>query len=122
MSSNSPDWCARSSLNRVLRSRALIGTFLAFDKYMNIVLSDTEEVRQLRKKKGKSEYSALSLPPGRGSHRVLCARLSRGGAAVEAQPWLGVAARRERDLDISRGASGSQGTRSFRSLHLELRG
>ena len=34
--------------------RMIVGTFLAFDKHMNLVLSETEEIRIIQaKKKGK---------------------------------------------------------------------
>jgi len=48
-------------------SRVLVGTFMAFDRHMNIVLGDTEEFRRVRSKKGsglseeREEKRALGL-------------------------------------------------------------
>lgn len=36
-------------------SRTLVGTLIAFDKHMNLVLSETEEYRKLKPKKVKTE-------------------------------------------------------------------
>jgi small nuclear ribonucleoprotein (snRNP)-like protein len=38
----------------------IVGTFLAFDKHMNLVLSETEEIRVIAaKKKGKPYFRHL---------------------------------------------------------------
>jgi len=34
----------------------IVGTFLAFDKHMNLVLSETEEIRILKAKKKGSNF------------------------------------------------------------------
>jgi small nuclear ribonucleoprotein B and B' len=35
----------------VLDSRELVGTFIAFDKHLNLVLSETEEIKTIKAKK-----------------------------------------------------------------------
>uniref|UniRef100_A0A7S2IBJ7 Sm protein B n=1 Tax=Helicotheca tamesis TaxID=374047 RepID=A0A7S2IBJ7_9STRA len=82
-------------------SRTIIGTFLAFDKHLNLVLSDAEEFRTLRKKGDRSavveerqEKRALGLIILRGENVVSVAvegppppsgsgaRLAPGGPGV----------------------------------------
>ena len=43
------NWRVRVSLSD---SRDLVGTFLAFDKHMNLVLAECEEWRKIKGKKG----------------------------------------------------------------------
>jgi len=57
-------------------SRCLVGTFMAFDKHMNIVLGDCEEHRRIKNKKG------TGLSEEKEEKRVLGLIILRGDAVV----------------------------------------
>lgn len=57
-------------------SRSLVGTFMAFDKHMNIVLGDTEEYRRIKNKKGSG------ISEEKEEKRVLGLIILRGDAVV----------------------------------------
>jgi len=61
-------------------SRMLVGTLIAFDKHMNLVIADTEEYRRLKpKKKNKNaEESKDATPEFREVKRALGLILLRG--------------------------------------------
>eukprot|EP00569_Conticribra_weissflogii_P014956 CAMPEP_0171403674 /NCGR_PEP_ID=MMETSP0880-20121228/11793_1 /TAXON_ID=67004 /ORGANISM="Thalassiosira weissflogii, Strain CCMP1336" /LENGTH=109 /DNA_ID=CAMNT_0011918693 /DNA_START=80 /DNA_END=406 /DNA_ORIENTATION=+ len=69
--------------------RTIIGTFLAFDKHLNLVLVDTEEFRTLRNTNGKSGGRAAIIEE-RQEKRSLGLIILRGenvvSIAVEGPP------------------------------------
>ena len=74
---------------QISETRTLLGTFMAYDKHMNLVLGDCEEYRKVRGKKGNS---ALLLG---GSARVSCAVLSAWRAVITLWvPWVQTASGR----------------------------
>ena len=60
----------------MLYSRMLVGTFMAFDKHMNMVLGDTEEYRRIKSKKGQG------LTEERLEKRILGLIILRGDSVV----------------------------------------
>eukprot|EP00397_Hematodinium_sp_SG-2012_P057639 GEMP01072263.1.p2 GENE.GEMP01072263.1~~GEMP01072263.1.p2 ORF type:complete len:181 (+),score=36.64 GEMP01072263.1:53-544(+) len=63
------DYRVRISVND---QRILVGSFLAFDKYMNVVLADTEEFRKIKTKTGdeREVKRNMGLIVLRGEHVV----------------------------------------------------
>jgi small nuclear ribonucleoprotein B and B' len=57
-------------------SRSLVGTFMAFDKHMNLVLGDCEEYRRIKNKKGSG------ISEEKEEKRVLGLIILRGDAVV----------------------------------------
>ncbi|EED95042.1 predicted protein, partial [Thalassiosira pseudonana CCMP1335] len=76
--------------------RTIIGTFLAFDKHLNLVLVDTEEFRTLRSSNSKSNGGAgrAAIVEERQEKRSLGLIILRGenvvSIAVEGPPPPGV--------------------------------
>jgi len=87
-------------------SRSLLGTFMAFDKHMNLVLGDCEEFRKIKAKKGgeeKEEKRTLGLVLLRGENVISLqaetppppkprAQAGRGGPGTGRATGRGVAA------------------------------
>lgn len=82
-------------------SRQLVGTFMAFDKHMNLVLGDCEEFRKVRGKKGE---------PQRVEKRTLGLILLRGETVVSMQIEAAPAQKK------GRGVAGLGGPGTSRSM------
>jgi len=59
-------------------SRILVGTLIAFDKHMNLVMADTEEYRKLKPRKQKEESKTQQETGEREVKRALGLILLRG--------------------------------------------
>lgn len=76
-------------------TRTLLGTFMAFDKHMNIVLGDCEEYRKIKSKKGeeKEEKRTLGLVLLRGENVISLSAeappLPKAGRKATAGPGVG---------------------------------
>jgi len=46
---------------QISETRTLLGTFMAYDKHMNLVLGDCEEYRKIRGKKGNLLFLIICL-------------------------------------------------------------
>ena len=70
--------------------RVIIGTFLAFDKHLNLVLVDAEEFRTLKNKKGGAAAARAAIIEERQEKRSLGLIILRGenvvSVAVEGPP------------------------------------
>lgn len=67
-------------------SRVLVGTFMAFDKHMNIVLGDCEEQRRVRVKKGTNGSGAEEVEERRQLGLVLLRGENVVSIQIEALP------------------------------------
>ena len=86
----------------IVDGRQIVGRFMAFDRHMNLVLSDAEEFRKLPPKKGLTEED-------RAVRRVLGFILLRGEEGVS----MTVEGRRRRPRDPGRDAPRGEACRAW---------
>jgi len=63
-------------------NRTLVGTFMAFDRHMNLVLGDCEEYRKVKNKKGSGGSGPTAIVEEKEEKRMLGLVLLRGENVV----------------------------------------
>lgn len=93
----------RMKVNVAEDNRTLVGTFLAFDKHMNIVLGECQEFRKLKKKRGSEELEE------REEMRSLGLVLLRGESVVSIQVEAPPKKRQKSSATTGRGVAVGRG-------------